>query len=73
MPEDGEAFAAINCNPRVMQFLGPPLTREQSDEFDDRIETVWKSAPSRRTIRKAPHRFRGAGASAKSRRSSWRA
>ena len=36
--EDRPAFAAINRDPRVMEFLGEPLTPEQSDDFVDRIE-----------------------------------
>ncbi|MDR3686607.1 MAG: GNAT family N-acetyltransferase [Coriobacteriia bacterium] len=35
--EDRAAFAAINADPRVMAFLGAPLTRQQSDAFADRI------------------------------------
>ena len=36
-PDDLPAFAAINADPRVMEFLGEPLTREQSDAMADRI------------------------------------
>jgi ribosomal-protein-alanine N-acetyltransferase len=36
-PEDRAAFSAINADPRVMEFLGEPLTREQSDALADRI------------------------------------
>jgi RimJ/RimL family protein N-acetyltransferase/GNAT superfamily N-acetyltransferase len=37
-PEDGVALAAINSDPRVMEFIGNPLTREQSDAFADSVE-----------------------------------
>lgn len=37
-PEDRAAFAAINADPRVMEFLGDVLSREQSDALADRIE-----------------------------------
>jgi len=36
--EDREPFAAINADPRVIEFLPTPLSREQSDAFVDRIE-----------------------------------
>jgi len=36
--EDREPFAAINADPRVIEFLPTPLSREQSDAFIDRIE-----------------------------------
>ena len=29
---DKAPFAAMNSDPRVMKYLGPPLTHEQSDE-----------------------------------------
>jgi len=35
--EDRVAFAAINSDPRVMESLGNPLSREDSDAFADRI------------------------------------
>ena len=35
---DRERFAALNADPCVMEFLGKPLTREQSDAFVDRIK-----------------------------------
>ena len=36
--EDRATFAAINGDPRVMEFLGDALTREESDALVDRIE-----------------------------------
>lgn len=38
-PADRIAFAALNADPRVMEFLGEPLTLEQSDAMVDRIES----------------------------------
>ncbi len=35
---DRGPFAEMNADPRVMEFLPMPLTREQSDDFMDRIE-----------------------------------
>jgi RimJ/RimL family protein N-acetyltransferase len=35
---DRAPFAALGADPRVMHFLGPPLTRAQSDALADRIE-----------------------------------
>jgi len=35
---DRPPLAALNGDPRVMQFLGGPLTRAQSDALGDRIE-----------------------------------
>jgi RimJ/RimL family protein N-acetyltransferase len=32
-PADLEAYAALNADPEVMAEIGPPLTREQSDDF----------------------------------------
>jgi len=37
-PDDRVALALINADPRVMEFLGAPMTREQSDAMADRIE-----------------------------------
>lgn len=37
-PGDRIALAAINADPRVMEFLGPVLTAEQNDVLVDRIE-----------------------------------
>ena len=34
---DSEPFAALNADPRVMEYFPSPLTRKQSDEFIDRI------------------------------------
>ena len=33
---DGAAFAALNADPEVMRFLGPPLTRAQSAALAER-------------------------------------
>jgi RimJ/RimL family protein N-acetyltransferase len=38
---DRASFAAINADPSVMAWFPAPLTREQSDAFVDRIESVW--------------------------------
>lgn len=35
---DREPFAALNADPRVMEYFPAPLTREQSDALVDRIE-----------------------------------
>ncbi len=37
-PEDREPFAKMNADPRVVEFLPKPLTREESDAVADRIE-----------------------------------
>lgn len=37
-PRDRAALAAINADPRVMEFIGSPLSREESDDLADRIE-----------------------------------
>jgi RimJ/RimL family protein N-acetyltransferase len=34
-------FAALNADPRVMEHMQSPLTREQSDAFADRIVRHW--------------------------------
>ncbi|MGH9746102.1 MAG: GNAT family N-acetyltransferase [Candidatus Acidiferrales bacterium] len=39
---DREAFARINADRRVMEFLGEPLAREQSDQLADRIEAHYR-------------------------------
>lgn len=36
-PEDRVAFAAMNADPRVMEYFPAPQTREESDRFADRI------------------------------------
>ncbi|HEX4999241.1 MAG TPA: GNAT family N-acetyltransferase [Terriglobia bacterium] len=36
---DREPFAAMNANPRVMEFFPSCLSREESDEFIDRAES----------------------------------
>jgi ribosomal-protein-alanine N-acetyltransferase len=38
MPADREPFAAMNADPRVMQYFPAPLSREESDALADRIE-----------------------------------
>src|SRR6201987_576324 len=35
---DREPFARLNADPRVMEYLGEPLSRKQSDAAVDRIE-----------------------------------
>jgi RimJ/RimL family protein N-acetyltransferase len=37
-PADAEVFAVINADPAVMEHIGEPLTREQSDAFVARIQ-----------------------------------
>lgn len=37
-PDDRVPFAALNADPRVMEYLGGPLTAAQSDAFAARIE-----------------------------------
>jgi RimJ/RimL family protein N-acetyltransferase len=34
---DRAPFAALNADPVVMRFIGPPLTRSQSDRLADRV------------------------------------
>lgn len=38
LPEDREPFAAMNADPRVMEFFPATLTRAESDEMADRIQ-----------------------------------
>ena len=40
---DSEPFAALNADPRVMEFFPSPLTRKLSDEFIDRIAAEFVS------------------------------
>jgi RimJ/RimL family protein N-acetyltransferase len=40
-PEDRAPFAAINADPRVMEYFPSVLTREESDALADRIEAHW--------------------------------
>jgi RimJ/RimL family protein N-acetyltransferase len=40
---DREPFARINADPRVMEYLGEPLSREQSGEVVDRIEAHFRT------------------------------
>jgi ribosomal-protein-alanine N-acetyltransferase len=35
---DRDAFAAMNADPRVMEFFRAPLTRDESDTLVDHIE-----------------------------------
>lgn len=39
-PTDREPFAALNADPRVMEFFPSPLTRTQSDALADRCELL---------------------------------
>lgn len=43
VPEDRVAFAAMNSDPRVMEFLGGPLSRERSDKLADWIEAGFRA------------------------------
>lgn len=38
LPEDRAPFARLNAEPRVVEFLPGPLSREESDAMADRIE-----------------------------------
>lgn len=42
-PSDRAPFAAMNANPRVMEFFAGCLTREESDRFADRIESDFEN------------------------------
>lgn len=42
---DREPLAAINADPEVMRFLGPPMTRERSDAFVDRAQRGFRRHP----------------------------
>jgi RimJ/RimL family protein N-acetyltransferase len=39
-PADREPFAALNSDPRVMQYLSEPLSRQASDAMADRIQSL---------------------------------
>ncbi len=41
-PDDRVALAAINADPRVMEFIGEPMTVELSDAMADRIEAKFE-------------------------------
>ena len=41
-PADREPFAALNADPRVMEFMAARLTREESDRLFDRIEAHFR-------------------------------
>lgn len=38
---DRDAWAALNADPEVMRYLGPPLAREQADGWLDRNVAYW--------------------------------
>jgi len=40
---DREPFARMNADQRVMEYLGEPLSREQSEEVVDRIEAHFRT------------------------------
>jgi RimJ/RimL family protein N-acetyltransferase len=40
---DREPFAHMNADPRVMEYLGEPLSRKRSDEVADRIEAHFRT------------------------------
>ena len=40
VPADREPFAALNSDPRVMEYLSEPLTRAASDAVADRCESL---------------------------------
>jgi RimJ/RimL family protein N-acetyltransferase len=40
---DRESFARINADPRVMEYLGEPLSRKESNEVVDRIEAHFRT------------------------------
>lgn len=42
LPDDRAAFAVMNADPRVSQYLLGPITPEDSEEMVDRIETCWQ-------------------------------
>lgn len=42
LPSDREPFAAMNADPRVMEYFPATLSREESDAFADRIEAKFK-------------------------------
>ncbi|MDQ4084284.1 MAG: GNAT family N-acetyltransferase [Actinomycetota bacterium] len=39
---DRDAFAAMNSDPRVTEYLVGPITRADSDELVDRIQACWR-------------------------------
>lgn len=41
--DDRAAFAALNADLRVAEFLPSPLTRDESDAIVDRIEAHWQA------------------------------
>lgn len=42
LPADRPAFAALNADPRVVEFLPKAMTREESDSMADRIEAHFR-------------------------------
>jgi len=40
---DREPFARMNADPRVIEYLGEPLSRKRSDEVADRIEAHFRT------------------------------
>src|SRR5262245_1955808 len=40
-PADRDAFAEMNADPRVSEFLARPVTRVDSDDMVDRIDRCW--------------------------------
>jgi RimJ/RimL family protein N-acetyltransferase len=40
-PEDRDPFAALNVDPKVVEFLPGTLSRDASDALVDRIESEW--------------------------------
>ena len=40
-PEDRDVFAALNADPKVVEFLPGTLSRAESDALVDRIESEW--------------------------------
>jgi ribosomal-protein-alanine N-acetyltransferase len=42
-PSDREPFARMNANPRVMEYFAGVLTRDESDQFADRIEADFEN------------------------------
>lgn len=40
--DDRDAFAAMNADPRVSEYLVGPITRADSDELVDRVRACWR-------------------------------
>jgi RimJ/RimL family protein N-acetyltransferase len=43
-PSDREPFAKLNSDPKVVEFLPAPMSREESDAIADRIEARFESS-----------------------------